>query len=69
MIYGILLILGFFNSRNIQRALLVDVDVKIPVELADEVDKIVEKNFLGYRGRPEFVSEAFRDKLIQVKKS
>jgi hypothetical protein len=44
------------------------VNVKIPVELADEVDKILEKKLLGYRSRAEFVAEATRDKLIQVKK-
>jgi len=44
------------------------VNVKMPVELADEVDKILEKKVLGYRSRAEFVSEAVRDKLVQVKK-
>jgi metal-responsive CopG/Arc/MetJ family transcriptional regulator len=43
------------------------VNVKIPVELANEVDTIVDKKLLGYRSRAEFVSEAIRDKLIQVK--
>ena len=45
------------------------VNVKIPIELADEVDKILEKKLLGYRSRAEFVAEAVRDKLIQAKKS
>jgi metal-responsive CopG/Arc/MetJ family transcriptional regulator len=44
------------------------VNVKIPVELADEVDKVVEQKILGYRSRAEFVAEAVRNKLIQVKK-
>ncbi len=44
------------------------VNVKIPVELADEVDKVLEKKLLGYRSRAEFVAEAIRDKLIQVRK-
>jgi metal-responsive CopG/Arc/MetJ family transcriptional regulator len=44
------------------------VNVKIPVELADEVVKILEQKLLGYRSRGEFVAEAVRDKLIQVKK-
>ena len=44
------------------------VNVKIPVELADEVDKILDKKLLGYRSRAEFVAEAIRDKLIQVRK-
>jgi metal-responsive CopG/Arc/MetJ family transcriptional regulator len=44
------------------------VNVKIPVELADEVDKILEKKLLGYRSRAEFVAEAIRGKLIQINK-
>jgi metal-responsive CopG/Arc/MetJ family transcriptional regulator len=44
------------------------VNVKLPVELADEVDKVLEKKLLGYRSRAEFVAEAVRDKLIQIKK-
>ena len=44
------------------------VNVKIPIELADEIDKILGKKLLGYRSRAEFVVEAIRDKLIQVKK-
>jgi metal-responsive CopG/Arc/MetJ family transcriptional regulator len=44
------------------------VNVKLPVELGDEVDKIVEKKLLGYRSRAEFVAEAVRDKLLQVKR-
>jgi metal-responsive CopG/Arc/MetJ family transcriptional regulator len=44
------------------------VNVKLPVELGNEVDKIVEKKLLGYRSRAEFVAEAVRDKLLQLKK-
>ena len=44
------------------------VNVKIPVELSDEIDKLIEKKVLGYRSRAEFVAEAIREKLIQVKK-
>ena len=44
------------------------VNVKLPVELGDEVDKILEKKLLGYRSRAEFVAEAVRDKLLQLKK-
>ncbi len=42
------------------------VNVKLPVELGDEV---VEKKLMGYRSRAEFVAEAVRDKLMQVKRS
>jgi len=44
------------------------VNVKIPIELADEIDKVLEKKLLGYRSRAEFVAESVRDKLIQIKK-
>ena len=44
------------------------VNVKIPVELAGEVDKILERKLLGYRSRAEFVAEAIREKLFQIKK-
>lgn len=43
------------------------VNVKIPVELADEIDKIVKQRKLGYRSRAEFVTEAARNRLIQIK--
>jgi metal-responsive CopG/Arc/MetJ family transcriptional regulator len=36
----------------------------MPVELGDEVDKIVAKKFWGYRSRVEFVAEAVRVKMI-----
>jgi metal-responsive CopG/Arc/MetJ family transcriptional regulator len=39
--------------------------VKLPVDLGDE---ILEKKLLRYRSRAEFVAEAVRDKLLQVKK-
>jgi hypothetical protein len=45
------------------------VNVKIPIELAEEVDKIIEKKTLGYRSRAEFVAESIRQKLIEVKKA
>jgi hypothetical protein len=47
---------------------LIGAYAELPVELGDEVDKIVEKKLLGYRSRAEFVAEAVRDKLIQVKR-
>ncbi|HEX7483015.1 MAG TPA: ribbon-helix-helix domain-containing protein [Candidatus Bathyarchaeia archaeon] len=45
------------------------VNVKLPVELGDEVDKILEKMLLGYRSRAEFVAEAMRDELISGQKN
>jgi metal-responsive CopG/Arc/MetJ family transcriptional regulator len=37
------------------------INVKIPVELAKEIDKLIEKKGLGYRSRAEFVAEAIRE--------
>lgn len=45
------------------------VNVKIPIELAEEVDKIIEKKTLGYRSRAEFIAESVRQKLIEIKKA
>ncbi len=45
------------------------VNVKIPIELADEVDKVLEKKTLGYRSRAEFVAESIRAKLLEIKKT
>jgi metal-responsive CopG/Arc/MetJ family transcriptional regulator len=45
------------------------VNVKLPVELGDEVDKIVQKKLLGYRSRAEFVAEAVSCKLIRLRNS
>lgn len=45
------------------------VNIKIPVELADEIDKVVEKKLLGYRSRGEFVAESVREKLVQIRKA
>jgi len=44
------------------------VNVSLPVDLADEVRKLVEKKRLGYTSLSEFVKEAVRAHLIQVKK-
>jgi hypothetical protein len=44
------------------------VNLKLPVQPADEVDKILEKKLLGYLSCAEFVAEAVRDNLIQIKK-
>jgi metal-responsive CopG/Arc/MetJ family transcriptional regulator len=44
------------------------VNVKIPIELANEVDKIIEKKLLGYRSRAEFVAESIRAKLVEIKR-
>jgi metal-responsive CopG/Arc/MetJ family transcriptional regulator len=43
------------------------VNIKLPEELAKEVDKLVKERMLGYRSRGEFVIEATRTLLIKVK--
>jgi metal-responsive CopG/Arc/MetJ family transcriptional regulator len=44
------------------------VNVKVPEQLAKEIDKLVEKKLLGYRSRAEFITEAIREKLAAVKR-
>ena len=42
-------------------------NAKLPLELVNEIDKVLEKKLLGYRSG-EFKAEAIRDNLIQIKK-
>jgi len=44
------------------------VSVKLPAELADEVDRILERKLPDCRSQGELVAEAVGDKLMQVKK-
>ena len=41
------------------------VTVKIPKDLANLVDKLIENSLLGYRSRTEFIIEIIRDKIIK----
>ncbi len=43
------------------------VNVKIPIELADEIDKVLEKKLLGYRSRAEFVGNPSETSLSKSK--
>jgi metal-responsive CopG/Arc/MetJ family transcriptional regulator len=43
-------------------------NVKLPVELGDEVDKILEKKLLGYRSRAEFVAEVVGTSWFKIRK-
>ena len=43
------------------------VNIKLPEELAKEVDEIVKARTLGYRSRGEFVAEATRALLMKVR--
>jgi metal-responsive CopG/Arc/MetJ family transcriptional regulator len=44
------------------------VNVKVPPELANEVDKILADRRLGYRSRAEFIVEATRQRLMDIRK-
>ena len=41
------------------------ITVKIPKELADKIDKLLELRIEGFRSRGEFVTTAIREKLRQ----
>ena len=45
------------------------VNVKVPEELADEIDKILSERKLGYRSRVEFIAEATRQRLMEIRKA
>lgn len=43
------------------------VSVSIPEELIKEIDKVLEKSKFGYESRPEFIKEAVRRRLEELK--
>jgi metal-responsive CopG/Arc/MetJ family transcriptional regulator len=43
------------------------VSVSIPEELIREIDKVLEKSKFGYESRPEFIKEAVRRRLEELK--
>jgi len=43
------------------------VNVKLPEELAKEIDEILKERAFGYRSRGEFVTEATRTLLLKIK--
>jgi metal-responsive CopG/Arc/MetJ family transcriptional regulator len=43
------------------------VNVKLPEELAKEIDEILKERVFGYRSRGEFVTEATRTLLMKIK--
>lgn len=45
------------------------VNVKVPEELAEEINKIVADRELGYRTRAEFIVEATRQRLMEIRKT
>ena len=61
--------LRFSSDPYVRRSIMVKayVNVKLPEELAKEVDEIVKARALGYRSRGEFVAEATRALLMKVR--
>jgi hypothetical protein len=45
------------------------VNIKVPEELADEIDKVLAGRKLGYRSRAEFIAEATRQRLMEIRKT
>jgi metal-responsive CopG/Arc/MetJ family transcriptional regulator len=43
------------------------VNIKIPQELIEEIEKVIKRKKLGYRSRAEFVIEACRDRLLRLR--
>ena len=43
-------------------------NIKIPQELADEIESLVKQGKLGYRSKAEFVIEASRQRLFDIER-
>jgi len=43
------------------------VNIKLPLELIQEVDDLISESIFGYRSRGEFVAEATRIHLIKLR--
>lgn len=43
------------------------VSVSIPVEIIAQIDKVVESKKHGYESRPEFIKDAVRRRLEEMK--
>ena len=53
--------------RTAVRGRGVFISVSIPETLIQEIDKILQKEKLGYESRPEFIKEAVRKRLEELK--
>lgn len=42
------------------------VSVSIPVEIIEEIDRVIASNKLGYDSRPEFIKDAVRRRLEEM---
>lgn len=45
------------------------VNVKIPQELVEEIERLIKKKKLGYRSRAEFVIEACRERILRIREA
>ncbi len=43
-------------------------NVALPDDLVEQIDRIIKKRGLGYKSRGEFVKEAVRNQLRELKK-
>lgn len=43
-------------------------NIPLPDELANQIDRIIQKQGLGYKTKSEFVKEAVREKLIELRR-
>lgn len=43
-------------------------NIALPDDLVEKIDKIIKKQGLGYKSRGEFVKEAVRNLLKEIKK-
>ena len=41
--------------------------IQLPKTLIQEVDRIISLNILGYTSRMEFIKDAVRDKILQIR--
>ena len=53
--------------RTVQRGRGAFISVSIPESLIQEIDKILAKEKLGYESRPEFIKEAVRKRLEELR--
>jgi metal-responsive CopG/Arc/MetJ family transcriptional regulator len=53
--------------RTAVRGRGVFISVSIPETLIQEIDKILAKEKLGYESRPEFIKEAVRKRLEELR--
>jgi metal-responsive CopG/Arc/MetJ family transcriptional regulator len=42
------------------------VGVRLPKELIDDVDRLIDRKAMGFRSRAEFIADAIRRRLEQI---